>query len=373
MALEGEVQSELRDLIDATGPINLATLREGGWLLPVVRDSLLEYRHADLDWLASRHEGLAGEALMDARIADAQQRAMLAGALSAGLYASIVCGTLITGGLVSALAMPVAATTFGIDLYYTARIQIRLGWDLAVLHGHPVDVDDEAQLLELAQISYGVDVGGPWQPMAAGLVPIASRFGTRAATLTSRATYAGAMRVLGRRLVQQGLGRFAVPAIGVPLCAGVNWITTGRIGDHARRVFRGHRMAREQARELAAEVEACPRLLLEALLWIAGADGRYAGVEVRLVEELAELLDEGTELLRLPEEAEWLEDLARAPAGIRREVYGAALHAAALDGVLHTEEDRRLRDLAKACGVPFDARAVTAAIMSVRGRSMSDP
>ena len=41
------------------------------------------------------------------------------------------------------------------------------------------------------------------------------------------------MRILGRSLVQRGLTKFAIPALGVPMCAGVNYVTTGRIGHAA--------------------------------------------------------------------------------------------------------------------------------------------
>jgi hypothetical protein len=43
------------------------------------------------------------------------------------------------------------------------------------------------------------------------------------------------------------------------------------------------------------------------------------------------------------------------------------VRTAALDGVLHTEEDERLRQLAEACGVPFDPAEVSRAIVAVRG------
>jgi tellurite resistance protein len=366
-----EFDSDLRALMERVEEATPASLADGSWLLPLVRHVLVEYSHTDVDVLSAFHEGLAGEPLIDARIAHAQRKSMLAGGLSAGAYAGVMAGALTTGGLFTWAALPTALASFAFDIYATARIQLRLGWDLAVLHEHPVDPRDEEHLLDLAQISYGVDTTGTYVAVAAELAPMATRLAARTAGVAGRVAMDVAMRTLGQQLVQRGLVRFAVPALGVPLCAGLNWATTGRIAANARRILRGHRTAREEALSLREELAATPSLLLQALLWIASADGRLEGVEVRLVDELSALLEGGTALpdggLVARDAETWLEELGGAAPEIRRTVYEAAVRAAALDGVLQGEEAERLRRLAEACGVGFEVEEVRRVIREMKG------
>jgi tellurite resistance protein len=295
---------------------------------------------------------------------------MLAGGLSAGAYAGVMAGALTTGGLFAWATLPTALASFAFDVYATARIQLRLGWDLAVLHEHPLDPHDEEQLLDLAQISYGVDTSGTYVAVAAELAPMATRLAARTAGVAGRLAMDVAMRTLGQQLVQRGLVRFAVPALGVPLCAGLNWATTGRIAANARRILRGHRLARDQALSLREELAATPSLLLQALLWIASADGRLEGVEVRLVDELSAMLEGGTPLpdgsVATREAESWLGELSRAEPEVRRTVYEAAVRAAALDGVLQAQEAERLARLAEACGVAFEVGEVRRLIREMR-------
>jgi hypothetical protein len=366
-----DLDSDLQALMKRVEEATPASLADGSWLLPLVRHVLFEYSHTDAAALSAQHEGLTGEALIDARISHAQRKSMLAGGLSAGAYAGVMAGALTTGGLFTWAALPTALASFAFDIYATARIQLRLGWDLALLHDHPVDPHDEEHLLDLAQISYGVDTSGTYVAVAAELAPMTTRLAARTAGVAGRVAMDVAMRTLGQQLVQRGLVGFAVPALGVPLCAGLNWATTGRIAANARHILRGHRVARDEAQSLREELAATPSLLLQALLWIASADGRLEGVEVRLVDELSALLEGGTALpdgeLPSRDAESWLEELSLATPEIRGTVYEAAVRAAALDGVLQVEEGERLRRLAGVCGVGFDLGEVRRVIREMRG------
>ncbi len=378
LGLEDRVHEEIDHLRILAGRAHPESLRDGRWLAPTLRDALDEWAvEVTLPRLREQHPGLELDELADARITNAQRLAMMAGGLSAGAFASVVMGTLALGGLTTALALPSALTAFAVDLYYTARTQLRLGYELAVIYERPVELSDDAQLLDLAHISFGMEPDKDWTTFAVGMAPEASRFGTRALTAVGRITYQQAMSVLGRKLVERGIAKFAVPAVGVPLCAGVNHVTTGIAGRRAKQVLRAHATAREAAADLADEPTDVALLTLQALLLVIRADERVKGAEAELVEQLARLVDdsglaEQRAALEMSEE-QLLEQLEQASPEVRPAVYRAAIGAAALDGVLHSEEDRLLRRLATACDVDFDPREISAAIMRFREGTSTVP
>jgi len=65
------------------------------------------------------------------------------------------------GGGASPLTLPVAATTFTVDLLYVSRLQIRLAYDLAVIYRAPIDIDDAEDLYDLLRVAFGIKAGKP--------------------------------------------------------------------------------------------------------------------------------------------------------------------------------------------------------------------
>jgi len=342
-----QVRAELSRIRDTARRTPPAALRDGSWLLAVLRDTVQD--HADEvapPPLRTRHpDAETPEALADACIASAQVRASLAGGLSAGAYASVVMATLATGGLVGA-ALPAAVVAFAVDLLYQARLQVLLAWELSVIYDYPLDPDKDEDLWTLTTVAFGVDHEGALDDVAKPSLPLASRFGTRA--LTTAARLATGVQAVGRTLALRSVAKFAIPAVGVPLCAGVNHITTGAVGRAARRIFRD----RAGARHLGAEVAAACDLTTCAVLLILGADGRLTDAEVALVDTLADLdtssLAPVQDRLALDEDA-LVDRISVAPADLRRAVWLAARAAAEVDGEIVAPEQRLLDRLRAAC------------------------
>ncbi len=363
MTLKGQVQSDLKDLQSLAQQTPSAALRDGSWLLLALRDSLDDYTPiADRPWLQTQHPGTSlAEELATARISDATLRATIAGGMSAGAYASVVMATLATGGL-AGITLPAAVAAFAADLYYVTRVQLRLAWDLSVIYETPLDIHDDADLRSLTRVAFGVEVDQETHQATKGLAPLASRLGTRAATSAVRLASRPALQTVGRTLALRSMAKFAIPAIGIPLCAGVNHLTTRTIGHAARDIFRG----KDRARNLAINLRGASHqhLLTRTVLLILRADGRLRSAESALVEDL---LQDWPEAQRTTVDAqrdlntttqELRAQLASAPPSVKQAVFEAAVHAALLDGEIHAGEQAVLHQLAKACGQPWsDARA----------------
>lgn len=356
----------LRHLADTT---SVAALRDGSWLVPFLDHALGEYADAnDHDAVRGRWPDLDLDGVADARIDTAQRHAALAGGLSAAGYASVVMVALASGGLASAVALPTAVGAFALDTYYTARVQLRLGWDLAVLYQRRFDLDDPRQASVLAKVAFGLDTDRSLQEMAGRFAPEASRLTTRAATTAVRLATGRGLRTVGQQLVARNLAKFAMPAIGVPLCAGVNHYTTGVVGAQVKRVFRGQALASELAEELA-QGPADPTILVDTILMLVQADGRVRAAETTLMRELLDTYTEGGQGLEPPIDVDVPGVLARIRAtepALQRRLYSAAVAAVALDGTLHSAEDNLLREVAAAAGVVYDPRVVTTAIVQAR-------
>ena len=343
MSHEASVRAELeglRELAESTRP---ESLRDGSWLLVFLAGTVDAVRPLTRAALAEQHpHAISDDALATERIARAQRRAALAGGLSAGTYASVVMATLATGGLVG-VALPVAVAAFAVDLYYLARLQLHLAWELALVYRYPLDAEDPDDLWTWTQVAFGTDVQHDLAQMGSPTVPLASRFGTRA--LTTVARLGTGVQAVGRTVALRSLGKFAIPALGVPLCAGVNHWTTGAVGEAARTLFRD----RSRGADLGRTLDIGCELTVAAVLLVLRADQRLVGAEAALLDVLDERGVREAATRRLRRDTDQLcEALRTVPPATQRAVLQAAAAAAALDGVVDDDEQAILDRLTRA-------------------------
>ena len=268
-----------------------------------------------------------------------------------------------TGGLASAVALPTAIAAFALDTYYTAQVQLRLAWDLAVLYERRFELSDPEQAAVLAKVAFGLDRDCALPQVATRFAPEASRLTTRAVTTAARLATGQGLKTIGQQLVLRNLAKFAMPALGVPLCAGVNHYTTGTVGAQVKRVFRGQAHAVDMA-EALTQGSTDPTILVDTILLLVQADGRVRAAEHTLMRQLLDTYTEGGEDLAPPiavDTADVLARIRRTDAASGHRIYSAAIAAVALDGTLYQAEDQLLRRIAEAAGVPHDPQAITEA------------
>lgn len=86
---------------------------------------------------------------------EAARLAALAGGASGLATGAVLAAALATAG-VSLAAVPAVAAAALAELLYTARLQVRLVYDLAALARYPLDPDDPDDLYKIFALSYGV-------------------------------------------------------------------------------------------------------------------------------------------------------------------------------------------------------------------------
>jgi hypothetical protein len=302
-----------------------------------------------------------------ARIDLAARYASVEGGLSAGVYTGLVAATLGSGGGASPLTLPGAGASFVLDLLFVSQLQLRLAYDIAVLYGVPLDLEDPEDLWKLIRVAYVIKGGEAGRGLVGKGVPALVRPVLK--KLYSRGTLAAgrSLPVVGKYLLQRNVIKLTIPAVGVPLSMAINHWSIRSAGAYAVRLFRREAAIVEAARRMTARGDHPVELLW--VLWMTiKADGLVHEHERLLLRHVTGLLrDPESELVALTEldgtvnpQRNRVWALLEAAEGDLRPLYEAATEAAAVDGKVNVNELSVLRKLAGYCLVEFDEATVRA-------------
>lgn len=361
--------------IDGLRPMAKATsaeqLKSGEWFATLLRHALDTYsKTVSIEYFRNKYPGLPADAIAARRIELAQRYAMIEGGVTASAYTAAIAATIGTGGGASPLTLPGALGSFSIDLLYVSRLQLRLAFDLAVLYGHPIDLNDPEDLYDLLRVAFGVKAGEVVRGGLPRLAPEAVRQGVKVLVHGPVLAFLQALPLIGQYLLQRNIIKFAVPAIGIPVSMKLNHYMTGRVGEQAREIYR-HRAAIDEATERLVDRGAeMPSMLLQTLWLLVSADGNIEPEEawmmrsfVKEIEALPgsrESLDQFASMINFSADS-YFEKLAAMPADAKEILYAVACAAAVADRKLQSEEKALLERMAVACGTSFDPSALEAA------------
>lgn len=364
--LRGKVRRELDKLRDLAQRVTLEEVRQGEWFARLLKYALDGYvDEVDADTFERMYPGRTVEEKIQARMELAASSASVAGAFTAGAYTGAVAATLGSRGAASTVALPAAGVSFVLDLLFVSNLQLRLAYDIAVISGVPLDLDDPEDLWRLIRVAF-LPTGRAtrWQSLAEG-APLAVRPFLRKVLTARPATTVTTLPGMGRLLLQRSALKFAVPGVGVPLSIAVNYWSTKVTGGHASTVFR--REARIMATARRITVPSVDHAELLWVLWlIVKADGVLHENERLLLKHVAALVgdlnSELTALAGLDATVDFdLRTSVSIPAFVSQDkeaLYQAGAAAAAVDGDIDTNELSRLRKIATHCAVPFEAHVL---------------
>jgi hypothetical protein len=364
--LRSKVRHELDKLKDLVQRMSLEEVRQGEWFTRLLKFSLDPYVHeVDAAYFDAMYPDLSVEAKVKARIELAASYASVAGGLTAGAYTGAVAATLGSRGAVSAVALPAAGASFVLDLLFVSNLQLRLAYDIAVISGVPLDLEDPEDLWRLIRVAF-LSSGRParWESLAQG-APLVVRPLLLKILSSDAAATARSLPAMGRFLLQRSALKFAVPGLGVPLSIAVNYWSVKVAGGQAAAVFRREARIMATARRISGQAVDHAELLW--VLWlIVKADGELHENERLLLKHVAALVgDLNSELTALAGLDATIDfdtrSLGSIPAFVSQDkaaLYEAAAAAAAVDGSIEDTELVRLRKIAAHCSVPFDAHAV---------------
>jgi uncharacterized protein (DUF697 family) len=313
--------------------------------------------------------------VVDRRIELAQKYAAIEGGSTAAAYTAVVAATIGSHGGASPLTLPAAASTFAIDLGYISLLQLRLAYDISVLYGKPLDYEDPEDLYDLLVLAFGVKAGETFSDALQRLSPEVVRVLIKKTITGPRLQWFQAIPVVGRFLLQRNLIKMAIPVVGIPVSAGINYFYTGAIGKRARLMFRLRGAIEEAADQIQMDSPEFSALLLQTIWLVAKADEKATQEETWFLRYLIAALEDlgDVETIKAFEEkinfdaAAIISQLKELPAKARAEVYEAACVASIVDGKASKQELSLLRDLAGVCDCEFDERRLSKLADELRG------
>jgi uncharacterized protein (DUF697 family) len=289
------------------------------------------------------------------------------GSLSASAYTGAVAATIGSGGGASPLTLPAGGASFVVDLVFTTQIQLRLAYDISVLYGVQLDMDDPEDLWKLIRVAFVVKAGEAGRGVFAKGVPVFVRPVLKKIFRGGTLSAVKSLPVVGKYLLQRNIIKFGIPLVGVPVSAGVNYWSTKVAGAHARSILREEARIAEAARRMTGRTDHHTELLWTVWLLIA-ADGVIHENEKLLLAHLTKMVGERDSALPALgelrgtidiDETEVWAMLATAPGDLSA-LYDAGVVTAAVDGKIHGNELAILRKLAEHCSADFDEEAVRA-------------
>lgn len=277
-------REELREFIKSLDPQDITS---GGWFSKLLTHALDSYTDkVDADWFKAKYPGVPADAIVDQRIKMAARYAAVEGGLSASAYSAAAMAAVL-----APVTLPAAAVSVLVDVAYTARLQIHLAYDIAVLYRVPLNLDDADDLWKLLRVAFTIQSAqvageGLLKAVPAIVKPLVRAF-YKGATIEA----GKALPVVGKYLLQRNVIKIGIPVVGVPLSVGINFYTTLLAGRHARAVFRNEARITEAADRLTTRTEH-PRSMLWVAWMLIMADGKITDDEALLMKQLTKLAND---------------------------------------------------------------------------------
>ena len=364
--LRGKVRRELDKLRDLAQKVSPEEVRQGEWFARLLRFSLDQYvDEVDAAYFDRLYPGLSPDEMVRARIELAARYASIEGGLTAGAYAGALAATVGSRGAASLVTLPAAGASFVLDLLFMSNLQLRLAYDIAVISGVPLDLEDPEDLWKLIRVAFVIqgratrwEAFGKKAPLVVQPILLKIFTGDPAAAARS-------LPAMGRFLLQRNAVKFAIPGVGVPLTIAVNYWSANSAGDQAATVFRREARIMETARRITGR-PVDPAELLWVLWLIVKADAVVHENERLLLKHVTALVgDLNSELSALAGLDRTIDFDLKSTVSIpdfvsqdKEALYQAGVAAAAVDGSIDSNELSRLKKVADHCSVPFDPDAV---------------
>ncbi|USQ80102.1 hypothetical protein NF556_00095 [Ornithinimicrobium faecis] len=366
-----DVRRELEQTKKFVGELSMDDLRQGTWFPKLLTFSLHKYEtQVNAEYFRRKYPNLPPDAVAQERIKMAARYASIAGGLNATAYTGAIVATIGSHGGASPLTLPAAAASFTVDLVYTSQLQLRLAYDLSVLYGVPLDLDDPDDLWKLIRVAFVVKTGEVGTDVLVKGVPVVLRpLVKKVFSGATLATLKGLPGV-GKYLLQRNIIKMAIPGVGVPLAAGVNFWTTKVAGKYAKNSFRREARIMEEAGRITSRTRLHPELLW--VLWLvvhsdtASSTGQvsllhHVTLRVNDSAEVQEALEQMRAVIEVDPDHVWA--MLAAADGDLEPLYAASLTAAVVDGKVRDKQLQVLELVADRCGVYHSTEAVQEAAL----------
>ena len=269
------VESDLKGIRAFVSGLSADDIKSGDWFARLLAVSLPLYaKKVDAAYFKEKYKGLPADAIVARRITLATRYAAIEGGLSSGAYTIAVASTIGSLGGASPITVPAAVTSMMVDIAYTTQLQLQLAYDVSVLYGLPIDVEDPEDLWKLIRVAFMVKGGelvreGGMKAVPALVRPLIKRFISGRTLAAARS-----LPVVGQHLLQRNIIKIGIPLVGVPLAVVLNRWTTKVAGEHAKKVFRAEAQTIEITQQVMEDVDDAGLALWTG--WFTICDGKIS-------------------------------------------------------------------------------------------------
>jgi hypothetical protein len=284
---KAQARSEYEDVKSGFKSTTVDDFKRGDWFTNCVQWVLETYAlRVDADYIQTRYPGAgpknqARQAIRWASKINGLVSGVAAAAISALEVSSI--------GPQAAITVPAIATSVMGEVAFSARIQLRTTYDLSVIYGAPLLVNDIEDCHLLFLTAMGIKLQDLVGNVGTAIGPKVASYNVRRLLRTGlRKALQEALKKIGgswlaRKLTERALMRVLVPGISIPIAYGFSRYSTRKMLESADRVMRirGH-VVRPVARAFIRDKDLDKLDAARILIHVANAGDREAWAEEQM-------------------------------------------------------------------------------------------
>jgi len=338
--------------------LDIEQVRSGQWFVELLQKVVHAYdRNARTEYFRQKYPGLSPDEIADILISVTARYATVAGGVAGAAATSTQLSTLTSFGMTA----PVFVGVIGAEMFYLARIQLRLVLDLSVVYDLQLDPEDPEDVLMIFAYAVGVaptELLGTAARKAAG-----TGTGTLVKTYVSKNVLKALQdfaRKLGFTILQRTIIKYTVPVASAAVGGVYNYITTKSMGEIAKAHFRHRGEFSGELQSLLSRRNTYELVFPAAAMYMANLDGELSPKERDLYRamlsrmtfsehaeaEYRRLVDDEANLI---EAAAGIEDME-----LRRGLLDVLVLMAVCDGELADREREFLAKISSRLQVPLD-------------------
>jgi hypothetical protein len=255
------------------------------------------------------------------------------------------------------------------------RIQLHLAYDLFLLNGLPVDIEDPEQMQDIMQVAFGIKAvevtGQALQKVIPQVAPQMLRHAMQTG-LVRRKFQESVSKRLSRSFALKYLGEGAlikalVPGIAIFTATWWDYTSTKGIGKTIQAKIRRRGFVVQELEKLKLDKFDNPKLVLQAVVIIGFSGRESSDTELTFYFNLVGRFRNfyGVEVIDSPHDATSVEwdnvsfELANVTDAQKREdIYKLLVAMVVVGGKLNRQKSRRLESLADSYGLTFDRESI---------------
>lgn len=228
-----DVRADYEDMKDRFRDSNIEDFKSGDWFASFVQWMLENYaKKVDSKYIIKKYPGAGSANQAKKAIKIASRYNSIAGGMSAAAVSALELSSM---GPQALITVPAIGGTIMADVGYCTRTQLRSTYDLSMIHGAPLSIDDVEDCYLVFLTAMGVKVhelaGGLGKALGPHIVAYnvrkILRSGLRKGLQEVLKKIGGVW--LARKLTERAMMRLLVPGISVPIAAGFNYVFTKRV------------------------------------------------------------------------------------------------------------------------------------------------